>query len=74
MNGIIGWLLVNAFLIGLALLAAGLFFVLFSLVQAAGLSGDTEKFFGTLAALGAIFGTYYIGKFLYGLIEYRRWR
>lgn len=74
MNSIIGWLLVNAFLIGLALIGAGLFFVLFSAVQSVGLTGDTLKFFGMLAAVGAIFGTYYIGKYLYGLIERRRSR
>lgn len=74
MNGIAGWLIANLFLLALALIGAGIFFALFSLVQAAHFSADTEKFLAIVALLGAIFGTYYVGKFAHDRIERPRKR
>lgn len=74
MTGIAGWLIANLFLLALALVGAGIMFVLLWLLRAADLSSSVESFLSLFVALGAVIGTYYVGKLVYDFIERPRKR
>jgi hypothetical protein len=65
----LGWLGVNAFFIAISLIFAGLFFVLFWLVRWMEPSFAVERWLGTLAAVLALAGTFYVGRWLHGFID-----
>lgn len=68
-----GWLALNAFLIVLALIGAGTFFVLFTLARAVQLPPDGERFLGAAAALLAVFVMGFAARWFIQFLE-RRYR
>lgn len=65
----LGWLGLNAFLVTLATIAGGSFFVLFSLVRWLDPSQTVERYLGALAAVLALVITFFAAKWLYRLLD-----
>lgn len=63
-----GWLGANAFLLAIALIAAGLIFAELSLVRLTGVSRETERYIMAVAGVLALIGTYFISRWLHRLL------
>lgn len=63
-----GWLGANAFLLAIALIAAGLISLELTIVRALGVSRDTERYIMAVAGVLALIGTYFIAKWLHRLL------
>lgn len=69
MNGFfkqaVGWLAVNVFLLAIILVGAAAFWLLGAGIKMLGLDEEIERYPLFLAAVAAIFASYYAGKFLH---------
>lgn len=63
-----GWLGANAFLLVIALIAAGLIFLELAIVRAFNVSPDTERYIMACAGVLSLIGTYFISKWLHRLL------
>lgn len=65
------WIVVNLFLLFLILVGAGVFWLLGAGIKMLGLDEEIERYPLFLAAVAAIFASYYAGKFLHWLASRR---
>lgn len=65
------WLLANAFLLAIVLIAAGVLFALMDLVRALKLSDEAEHYAMPAAGLAALVAAYFFGKWLHAFIGKR---
>jgi len=66
------WIAANLFLLVIILAGAGVFWLLGAGVKSLSLDEDYERWLLSVVSIASIFAAYYVGKWLYRLMDRRR--